>query len=142
MGLFSGIMSKIFGHAPAAKPQAAVASIPTPAPSGTSAAAPAEASASATIPPAAVPPPVVDVTAVLDDLAAHHGEKLDWRRSIVDLMKLVGMDSSLSSRKELADDLGYTGDKGDSAKMNVWLHREVIKQLAANGGKVPADLLD
>jgi hypothetical protein len=79
---------------------------------------------------------------VLDDLAAHHGEKLDWRKSIVDLMKLVGMDSSLASRKELADDLGFTGDKGDSAKMNVWLHKEVIKQLAANGGKVPADLLD
>jgi hypothetical protein len=140
MGLFSGIMSKIFGHAPAAKAQPApvaptiqpvVSAPPTPA-----AEAPPNAS------PVAPPPPVVDVTAVLDDLAAHNGEKLDWRKSIVDLMKLVGMDSSLASRKELADDLGYTGDKGDSAKMNVWLHREVIKQLAANGGKVPADLLD
>jgi hypothetical protein len=140
MGLFSGIMSKIFGHAPDAKPQTApvapaiqpvVSATPTPA-----------AEAPPTTSPVAPPPPVVDVTAVLDDMAAHNGEKLDWRKSIVDLMKLVGMDSSLASRKELADDLGYTGDKGDSAKMNVWLHREVIKQLAANGGKVPADLLD
>lgn len=145
MGLFSGIMSKIFGHTPAAKPAAvaavaAVASAPLPA---TAADVPAESAATATTasPPVAPPPPVVDVTAVLDDLAAHHGEKLDWRRSIVDLMKLVGMDSSLASRKELASDLAYNGDMGDSAKMNVWLHREVIKQLAANGGKVPDDLL-
>lgn len=130
MGLFSGIMSKIFGHTPAAKTPSSVPAAVTPTPSP----APAAADPS--------PPPVVDVTAVLDDLAAHHGENLDWRRSIVDLMKLVRMDSSLASRKELADDLGYTGDKGDSAKMNVWLHREVIKKLAANGGKVPADLLD
>ena len=142
MGLFSGILSKIFGHPPAAKPQAAASPMASPPPSGTSAADPAEAAAAIEFLPVAPPPPVVDVTAVLDDLAAHHGEKLDWRRSIVDLMKLVGMDSSLASRKELADDLGYTGDKGDSAKMNVWLHREVIKQLAANGGTVPADLLD
>lgn len=85
---------------------------------------------------------VVDVAAVLDDLADSHDEKLDWRRSIVDLMKLVGIDSSLTARKELAREFDYTGDTGDSAKMNVWLHREVIKRLAANGGKVPADLLD
>jgi len=133
-------MNKIFGHAPAAKSQAAaVAPAIQPVVSATP---PPVAEAPATAPPVAPPPPVVDVTAVLDDLAAHHGEKLDWRKSIVDLMKLVGMDSSLASRKELADDLGFTGDKGDSAKMNVWLHKEVIKQLAANGGKVPADLLD
>lgn len=84
----------------------------------------------------------VDVTAVLDGLAGKNPEKLDWRRSIVDLMKLVGIDSSLSARKELAKELNYSGDTGDSASMNIWLHKEVIKKLAANGGKVPADLLD
>ena len=78
---------------------------------------------------------------ILDKLAAANREKLDWKHSIVDLMKLVGMDSSLTARKELADDLNYTGDKSDSAKMNMWLHKEVMKKLAANGGKVPADLL-
>lgn len=85
--------------------------------------------------------PPIDVGAHLDRLAASHGEKLDWKHSIVDLLKLVGMDSSLSARKELADDLKYTGDKGDSATMNMWLHKEVMKKLAENGGKVPADLL-
>jgi len=84
----------------------------------------------------------VDVSVVLDGLAGATKEKLDSRRSIVDLMKLVGIDSSLSARKELARELGYTGDTADSATMNVWLHREVIRQLAANGGQVPEDLLD
>jgi hypothetical protein len=84
----------------------------------------------------------VDVDAVLSGLAAKNSEHLDWKKSIVDLMKLVGMDSSLSARKELATELGYTGDKDDSAAMNVWLHKEVLKKLAANGGKVPANLLD
>ena len=84
----------------------------------------------------------VDVEAVLNGMAANHGEKLDWKHSIVDLMKLVGIDSSLANRKELAQELKYTGDMNDSAKMNVWLHKEVMKQLAANGGKVPAGLLD
>jgi len=133
MGLFSGIMSKIFGHTPATKPQAAA---PAESPAVTPAAA--ETPAIATTAP---PPVVVDVTAVLDDLAAKHAEKLDWRHSIVDLMKLVGMDSGLASRKELAEDLHYPGDTADSAEMNLWLHREVIQKLAANGGKVPADLL-
>ena len=82
----------------------------------------------------------VDVAAVLDRMAASHGEKLDWKHSIVDLMKLVGMDSSLAARKELAEDLKYTGDTNDSATMNMWLHKEVMRKLAANGGKVPADL--
>ncbi|HEY0788009.1 MAG TPA: DUF3597 domain-containing protein [Thermoanaerobaculia bacterium] len=83
----------------------------------------------------------VDVEATLDRLAANNPQKLDWKHSIVDLMKLVGMDSSLAARKDLADDLGYTGDKGDSATMNIWLHKEVMRKLAANGGKVPQDLL-
>ena len=85
--------------------------------------------------------PKVDVAAVLDKMAASHKEKLDWKHSIVDLMKLVGMDSSLSARKELAADLHYSGDTNDSAKMNMWLHKEVMRRLAENGGKVPADLL-
>jgi hypothetical protein len=83
----------------------------------------------------------VDVAANLDAMAASNREKLDWRHSIVDLMKLVGMDSSLSARKALADDLNYTGDKNDSAKMNMWLHKEVMRKLAENGGKVPSELL-
>ena len=73
-------------------------------------------------------------------LAAANKEKLDWRKSIVDLMKLLGLESSLSARKELATELGYTGDKNDSAKMNIWLHKQVMQKLAANGGKVPDDL--
>jgi hypothetical protein len=75
-------------------------------------------------------------------LAANNPEKLDWKRSIVDLMKLVGMDSSLAARKELATELGYTGNESDSAKMNIWLHKQVLKKLAENGGKVPQELLD
>ncbi len=83
----------------------------------------------------------VDIEATLDRLAASNKEKLDWKHSIVDLMKLVGMDSSLAARKDLADDLKYTGDKSDSATMNMWLHKEVMRKLAENGGKVPQDLL-
>jgi hypothetical protein len=79
---------------------------------------------------------------VLTEMAKNHPEKLDWKKSIVDLMKLVGMDSSLSERKELAKELGYTGDMNDSAKMNVWLHKQVLRKLAENGGKVPQNLLD
>ena len=78
----------------------------------------------------------------MNQLAAKNSEKLDWKHSIVDLMKLVGMDSSLAARKELADDLHYTGDKNDSATMNMWLHKEVLKKLSENGGKVPAELLN
>lgn len=149
MGLFSGIMSKIFGHTPAVPPSTTVTtpSAPAPVPPMTTASAakpPALAATPASVPatPAPAPVVVVDVTAVLDDLAAHNKERLDWRRSIVDLMKLVGIDSGLSARKELAAELHYPGDMSDSAKMNVWLHKEVIKKLAANGGRVPADLLD
>jgi hypothetical protein len=77
----------------------------------------------------------------MEGLAAKSSEKLDWKRSIVDLMKLVGMDSSLSARKELATELHYTGDMSDSASMNVWLHKEVLRKLSENGGKVPPELL-
>ncbi len=130
MGIFSNIMGKIFNHKPKAAPAAPPpAAAPTPTP----------AAAAPVAPP---PPQVIDVTGVLDDLAASNPQKLDWRHSIVDLMKLVGMESSLSERKELADELGYTGDKGDSATMNIWLHKQVIKKLSENGGKVPAELMD
>jgi Domain of unknown function (DUF3597) len=84
---------------------------------------------------------VVDVAAVLNDLAKKNPEKLDWRKSIVDLMKLVGMDSSLTARKQLATELHFTGDMNDSASMNVWLHKQVLIKLAENGGKVPPELL-
>ena len=84
---------------------------------------------------------MVDVAAILNGLAAKNPEKLDWKHSIVDLMKLVGMDSSLAARKELAKDLHYTGNMNDSASMNIWLHKEVLRKLSENGGKVPQELL-
>lgn len=84
----------------------------------------------------------VDIEEVLEGLAAENKQKLDWRHSIVDLMKLVGMESSLAERKELAKELGYTGSTDDSAAMNTWLHKEVVRKLAENGGKVPANMLD
>ncbi|MFC6792486.1 DUF3597 domain-containing protein [Methylobacterium komagatae] len=82
----------------------------------------------------------VDVEAVLTGLAEKNPQKLDWRHSIVDLMKLLNLDSGLASRKQLADELHYTGDKEDSASMNIWLHKQVMQKLAENGGKVPDDL--
>jgi hypothetical protein len=130
MGLFNNLMSKIFSH-----PAATGAITSGTQTAGTPASAPAVAGA------AAVSAPVVDVAAVLNELAAKNPEKLDWKRSIVDLMKLVGMDSSLAARKELATDLHYTGDQNDSASMNIWLHKEVLMKLSENGGKVPPELL-
>ena len=82
----------------------------------------------------------MDVEAVLTGLAEKNSQKLDWRHSIVDLMKLLGLDSGLASRKQLADELHYSGDKDDSATMNIWLHKQVMRKLAENGGKVPDDL--
>ena len=129
MGIFSSILSKLgFGEDKAA---------PAPAP------APVAAT-----PVAAAPPPApvaispVDVVAKLEGLAAAHAEKLNWKLSIVDLMKLLGLDSSLAARKELATELGCPAEKmGDSAQMNIWLHKTVLQKLAANGGNIPADLL-
>jgi len=83
----------------------------------------------------------VDVERVLDDMAKGNSQKLDWRHSIVDLMKLVVIDSSLNARKTLAQELHYTGDTNDSAAMNIWLHKQVMQKLAENGGKVPPDLV-
>ena len=145
MGLFSNLMSKIFSHAPAPTIATATAAAAQPgtAPQSTAAGASAAGGAAPAGTPSAPKPamPVVDVAVILDGLAAKNSEKLDWKKSIVDLMKLVGMDSSLSARKELATDLHYTGDQNDSASMNIWLHKEVLRKLAENGGKVPPELL-
>jgi hypothetical protein len=84
--------------------------------------------------------PMVDVAPILDKAVAAKGEKLEWRTSIVDLMKALDIDSSLGARKELAKELKYDGDTSDSAKMNIWLHKQVMTKLAANGGKLPDDL--
>ena len=88
--------------------------------------------------PAASP---VDIDQVLTQMASQQGEKLNWKTSIVDLMKVVGMDSSLSARKELAKELNYSGDMNNSAEMNMWLHKQVVQKMAQNGGKVPQELL-
>jgi hypothetical protein len=142
-------MSKIFGHAAsAATPTSGAA--PTQAGAGSS--APSAGAASGSSPPssgmstAAAPGTTaggkqnVDVGAVLDGLASKNSQKLDWKHSIVDMMKLLDMDSSLSARKELASELHYSGDTNDSAAMNVWLHKQVMQKLAENGGRIPDDL--
>jgi Domain of unknown function (DUF3597) len=130
MSIFGKIMGAIFGHSASATPAGGAApagSAPAPAGGGSSAA------------PAA-PPQSVDVAAIVDKAAAASGEKLEWRTSIVDLMKALGIDSSLTARKELAKELGYTGDTNDSASMNIWLHKQVMGKLAANGGKLPPEI--
>jgi 3-oxoacyl-ACP reductase-like protein len=146
MGLLSNLISKIFSHAPATAvaTSPAVAGAPAAQPTVTTQPTAAAAPAPAAAPMLSAPkpaPPIVDIAAVMEGLAAKNSEKLDWKRSIVDLMKLVGMDSSLSARNELATELHYTGDMDDSASMNVWLHKEVLRKLAENGGKVPKELL-
>lgn len=131
MGIFSSIKNAIFGKAKAA---------PAPA----EAAPQAEAAAAQPMPqPQPAPAPQeVDIEAVLTELDQADGRDLNWRSSIVDLMKLVGLESSLAERKELAQELGYTGALDGSAEMNIWLHKRVMQELAANGGKVPASMLD
>ncbi len=150
MSILGSIMSSILGG----RSQAA----PPPPPPGrephVSAPPAASRAAAASAPsqqPTHAPPPTptreaaaaaaqVDVAAVLDKLAREAGQKLDWRTSIVDLMKLLKLDSGLAARKTLAQELNYTGDTKDSAKMNVWLHKQVMVKLAQNGGKLPDDL--
>ena len=134
MSFFNKIKNAIFGKAEAA-PQ-------TSAPATT--ASPTAASPAAPAPTTAAPAPTgnVDVASILDEAVKKNGQKLDWKHSIADLLKALDLDSSLSARKELASELGYTGDTSDSATMNIWLHKAVIKKLSENGGKVPADLLD
>jgi hypothetical protein len=137
MSIFGSIMAKIFGSgsgsASAATPVTSAGATATAPPSMTGGAATAAA-------PARVPISQVDVAAVLTKLAAENKQKLDWRHSIVDLMKLLNLDSSLGARKELAQELQYTGDTSDSAAMNIWLHKQVMRKLAENGGTVPDDL--
>lgn len=130
MGLFSSILEKLgFGHAAPAAAAAPAASGPAAAPAATPA-------------PVPVAVTVVDVVARLDALAAKNPEKLNWKVSIVDLLKLLGLDSSLAARKQLATELNCPTDKlGDSAQMNMWLHKTVLQRLADNGGNVPKELL-
>ena len=143
MSILGNIFSKIFpsAHADTASPSAGGAL------SAEDAAAAAEASAAAARAAGAAAAasaglPQVDVEALLNEMARNTPEKLNWKTSIVDLMKLLKLDSSLGERKELAKELGYSGDMNDSASMNIWLHKQVMNKLAANGGKVPADLQD
>jgi len=142
MSIFSKIKNAIFGSPAAAaeNPAAAPAATGAAPTAATSSPAPAAASAAPAASPSTSAP--VDVAPILDAAVKKSGQKLDWRHSIVDLMKALGMDASLSERKELAAELGYTGDTGDSAKMNMWLHKALMKKLSENGGNVPADLLD
>jgi len=124
MSIFGKIMSAIFGTKADAAPVAGGAA--APAAGGSSSAAPAATT--------------VDVAPILDKAVAAKGEKLEWRTSIVDLMKALDIDSSFTARKELAKELGYTGDSNDSASMNIWLHKQVMTKLAANGGKLPPEI--
>ena len=130
------ILGKILGgvfrkkEAPAAAPAAPAPEAAAPAP------APAPTAAAVAPQPAAE----VDVAGILDFMNEQRAQKLNWRTSIVDLMKLIGLESSLAERKELADELGYTGDKSDSASMNIWLHKQVIQKIRDNGGQLPTDL--
>ncbi|HXL32410.1 MAG TPA: DUF3597 domain-containing protein [Bradyrhizobium sp.] len=126
MSIFGKIMSAIFGSRAGAAPAGGGAATGSGSAAGSSApAAPAQS---------------VDVAPILDKAVAGKGEKLAWRTSIVDLMKALDIDSSLTARKELAKELGYTGDTNDSASMNVWLHKQVMIKLAANGGKLPPEI--
>jgi hypothetical protein len=126
MSVLGSIMGAIFGHG-----SAQASASPTAAPGAT----PAQ-----TASPSVAPARTVDVAAMVDKAAAAKGEKLAWRTSIVDLMKALNLDSSLTARKELARELHYTGDTNDSATMNVWLHKQIMAKLAANGGKLPSDI--
>lgn len=148
MSILTSIFDKVFPHDHPANTASAGATAPAASPPSATppaAAAPASAGASPEA-AAAVQPPVaatlepVDVEAVLTAIQAKTSEQLNWRTSIVDLLKLLGLDSSMSARKELASELHYDGDTNDSATMNVWLHQQVMQKLADNGGKLPADL--
>ena len=130
MSILGSILCGIFKK----KEAAPAASAPAPT------AAPAAPQAAPAAPAAVAPAPEVDVAGILDFMNDQRAQKLNWRTSIVDLMKLVGLESSLSERKELADELGYTGDKSDSASMNIWLHKQVIQKIKDNGGRLPTDL--
>jgi hypothetical protein len=133
MSILGKILSKILGRDEKAAP-ALTGMAPSPSFQDV------VSGSTSTAPP--VTTPVVDVEAVMTDLASRNPQKLNWRTSIVDLMKLLGMESSLSERRELARELGYSGSTSDTATMNMWLHKEVLRRVAENGGRVPASLLD
>ena len=135
MSIFGKIKDAIFGRKAQAQP---APQSPQPAPAGQGQAMPQINTPSPT-PDRMVD---VDVDAILAQAAAEKGEELNYKNSIVDLMKLLDLDSSLDNRKELATELGYTGDKDGSAEMNIWLHKAVMKKLEENGGKVSAELRD
>ena len=136
MSIFSSIKDAIFGHKTAEAPRATttVSAAPPPAAAATPSGIPAS-------PADARWEREVDVELVLESMASKNPQQLNWRTSIVDLMKLLGIDSSLANRKSLAKELGYTGSTDDSATMNVWLHKRVMEELQKNGGKVPASLV-
>ena len=142
MSIFGKIMGAIFGsHASATPASGGAATAGSASASGAStASSSAGPSAGSSASASAAPAQTVDVAAIVDKAAAAPGEKLEWRTSIVDLMKALNIDSSLTARKELAKELGYTGDTNDSATMNIWLHKQVMAKLAANGGKLPPDI--
>jgi hypothetical protein len=131
MSIFGDIVHKLFGKAKPDQPPPATEPTPDPA---------AAQAATAAAPAAPAPLTDVDVAAVMDQLVSESGQTLNWRTSIVDTMKALGVDSSLEHRKQLAQELKYSGDMNDSASMNVWLHKQVMLALAANGGKLPPDL--
>ncbi len=136
MSIFGTIMSKIFHH-DAAAPAAPAA----PAADTTTADTAAAPDATATAGAADASMPAVDVEQVLSSIAAQYPHPVNWKYSIVDLLAILGIDNSLPQRRALAAELGYTGDTDDTATMNIWLHKEVMRKLAENGGMVPADLM-
>lgn len=157
MSIFGKIKDAIFGSAhaeqtspSATEPTPAPSSIPEPAATtappvgGTGQAVPSTSGSSAPVPsaPTSASTQQVDVASQLDAAVKRSGQRLDWKHSIVDLMKALGMDASLAERKELAQELGYTGELNGSAEMNNWLHKALLKKLSENGGKIPAELLD
>ena len=140
MSIFESIRDAIFRHG---TPSSRAPSPGTTAPRSTpptATAAPRPQSPPAPPASSAPAPASVDIESILDKLASQNAQKLNWRTSIVDLLKLLDLDSSLEHRKQLAKELGYTGNSQDSASLNIWLHKEVMAKLAANGGKVPATL--
>jgi Domain of unknown function (DUF3597) len=137
MSIFGKILGAIFGSSASATTTSAGSAPGSAAPAGGTA---PSSLGTATASSSAAPAQSIDVAAIVDKAAAAKGEKLEWRTSIVDLMKALDIDSSLSARKELAHELGYTGDTNDSASMNIWLHKQVMAKLAANGGKLPPEI--
>ncbi|UIF89657.1 DUF3597 domain-containing protein [Cupriavidus sp. UYPR2.512] len=133
MSILKDILNKLLHRSPPTQEAS-----PTPPDQGATTPAGATPATPATT---AKPLSTVDVEAVMDKAVSESGQQLNWRTSIVDTMKALGIDSSLEHRKELAKELNYTGDMNDSAALNIWLHKKVMAELAANGGKLPPNLI-